>query len=102
MGWTLKPEGQRHGGVLSVWQRLIEREGTARSGVGNGYRIGGVELAGVIEREDALGRRPSRRQWRGTGGEIEIGEDGVYGNGILMKAMMLMGAPHDGQSGRTS
>ena len=74
--------GQKHGGVLSVGQRLIEVEGTARSVVRNGFRIGGVEPAGLIEFEEALGRRPSRRQWRGSGGEIEIGEDGAYGNGI--------------------
>ncbi len=28
------------------------------------------------------GRRPSGRQWRGSGGEIEIGQNGAYGNGI--------------------
>ena len=50
--------------MLSVWQRLIELEGTARSVVRNGFRIGGVEPAGLIELEDALGRRPSGRQWR--------------------------------------
>ena len=87
-GWSLKPEGQRHGGVLSVSQRLIELEGTARSVVGNRFRIGGVEPIGLIEPEQArprfarCPRRPSGRQWRGSGGEIEIGEDGVYGKGI--------------------
>ena len=35
-GWTLKA-GQRPGGVLSVWQRLIELK------FRNGFRIGGVE-----------------------------------------------------------
>ena len=58
-------------GQLSVRQRLIKLE------FRNGFRIGGVEPTALIEREDALGRRPSRRQWRGSGGEIEIGEDGV-------------------------
>ncbi len=35
-----------------------------------------------------MGRRyraapaPSRRQWRGSGGEIEIGQNGAYGDGI--------------------
>ena len=55
-GWTLKPERRRHGGVLSVWQRLIEFEGTARSVVGNGFRFGGVEPAGLMELEDARPR----------------------------------------------
>ena len=62
--------------MLSVWQRLIELE------FRNGLRIGGVEFAGLIEFEEALGRRPSRRQWRGSGGEIEMGKDGANGNGI--------------------
>ena len=47
----------------------------------NGFRIGGVESAGLIELEEALRRRPSGRQWRGLGREIEIGENGAYGNG---------------------
>ena len=47
--------------IVSVGQRLIELEGTARSVVGNGCRIGGVEFAGLIELEEALGRRPSGR-----------------------------------------
>ncbi len=65
-----------------------ELEGTARSVVGNGLRIGGVEFAGLIEFEEArtrcprCPRRPSGRQWRGLGGEIEIGQNGAYGNGI--------------------
>ena len=41
--------------VLSVRQRLIELE------FGNGFRIGRVEPAGLIELENALGRRPSGR-----------------------------------------
>ncbi len=41
------------GSVLSVGQRLIELK------FRNGFRIGGVEPAGLIELEDALGRRPS-------------------------------------------
>ena len=57
------------------------RPGTARSVVRNGFRIGGVESAGLIELEEALRRRPSGRQWRGLGREIEIGENGAYGNG---------------------
>ncbi len=63
-------------GLLSVRQRLIELE------FRNGFRIGGVEPAGLIEPENALGRRPSGRQGRGSGGEIEIGQNGAYGNGI--------------------
>ena len=69
-------------GQVSVGQRLIELEGTAQSVVRNGFRIGGVEPAGLIELEDALGRCPSGRQWRGSGGEIEMRENGAYGNGI--------------------
>ena len=71
-----------YGGVLSVRQRLIELE------FGNGFRIGGVEPAGLIELEDArprcarCPRCPSGRQWRGSGGEIEIGQNGANGNGI--------------------
>ena len=39
-------------GQVSVWQRLIELE------FRNGFRIGGVESAGLlIEREEALGRQ---------------------------------------------
>jgi hypothetical protein len=53
-------------GQVSVRQRLIELEGTARSVVRNGFRIGGVESAGLIELEEALRRRPSGRQWRGS------------------------------------
>ncbi len=64
-------EGPWSVGQVSVWERLIEFE------FGSGFWIGGVEPADLIEREEALGRRPSRRQWRGSGGEIEIGEDGV-------------------------
>ena len=79
--------------MLSVGQGLIELEGTARSVVGNGFRIGGVEPAGLIEREDALGRRASRRQWRGSGGEIEIGEDGVQGNRIRNEGDDAHGSP---------
>ena len=63
-------------GQVSVRQRLIELE------FRNGFRIGGVESAGLIELEEALRRRPSGRQWRGLGREIEIGENGAYGNGI--------------------
>ena len=63
-------------GQVSVRQRLIELE------FRNGFWIGGVEPAGLIEREEALRRRPSGRQWRGLGREIEIGENGAYGNGI--------------------
>ena len=75
-------------GQVSVRQRLIELEGTARSVVRNGFRMGGVESAGLIELEEArprfarCPRRPSGRQWRGLGREIEIGENGAYGNGI--------------------
>ena len=58
-------------GQVSVWQRLIELE------FRNGFRIGGVESAGLIELKDALRRRPSGRQWRGLGREIEIGENGA-------------------------
>ena len=68
-------------GQVSVRQRLIELEGTARSVVRNGFRIGGVESAGLIELGEALRRRPNGRQWRGLGREIEIGENGAYGNG---------------------
>jgi len=57
------------GSVLSVGQRLIEFK------FRNGFRIGRVEPAGLIELEQALGRRPSGREWRGSGGEIEIGQD---------------------------
>ena len=53
---------------VSVGQRLIKLE------FRNGFRIGGVESAGLIELEEALRRRPSGRQWRGLGREIEIGE----------------------------
>ena len=67
-------------GQVSIGQGLIELEGTARSVVGNRFRIGRVEPAGLIEREHALGWSASRRQWRGSGGEIEIGQNG--GNGI--------------------
>ena len=68
-------------GQVSVRQRLIELEGTARSGFRIGFRIGGVESAGLIELGEALRRRPNGRQWRGLGREIEIGENGAYGNG---------------------
>ena len=67
---------------VSVWQRLIELEGPARSVVGNGFRIGEVEPAGLIKLEDTLGRRPSRRQWRRSAWEIEIGQNGANRNGI--------------------
>ena len=40
-GWTLKPEGYGHGGVLSVRQGLIELD------LSNGFRIGGVEPIGA-------------------------------------------------------
>ena len=63
-------------GQVSVRQRLIELD------LRNGFRIGGVESAGLIELEEALRRRPSGRQWRRLGREIEIGENGAYGNGI--------------------
>ncbi len=65
-----------HGGVLSVRQRLIELK------FRYGLRIGVIEPAGLIELEDALGRCPSGRQWRGSGGEIEMRENGANGNGI--------------------
>ena len=42
-------------GQVSVRQRLIELE------FRNGFRIGGVEAAGLIEGEEALGRSPSGR-----------------------------------------
>ena len=58
-------------GQVSVRQRLIELE------FRNRFRIGGVESAGLIELEEALRRRPSGRQWRGLGREIEIGENGA-------------------------
>ena len=64
-------------GQLSVGQRLIELE------FRNGFRNGGVESAGLIELEEArprfarCPRRPSGRQWRGLGREIEIGENGA-------------------------
>ena len=67
---------------VSVAQRLIELR------FWNGFRIGGVEPAGLIELETArprrarCPRRPSGRQWRGSGGKIEVGEDGAYRNGI--------------------
>ena len=70
-GEPSEQRGKAWGGGLSVWLRLIELE------FRNGFRIGGVEPIGLIEPEDALRRRPSRRQWRGSGGEIEIGEEGV-------------------------
>ena len=38
-------------GQVSIGQGLIELEGTARSVVGNRFRIGRVEPAGLIERE---------------------------------------------------
>ena len=63
-------------GQVSVRQRLIELD------LRNGFRIGGVESAGLIELEEALRRRPSGRQWRRLGREIEIGENGAYRNGI--------------------
>ena len=47
-----------------------------------GFRIGGIEPAGLIEFEEALGRRPSRRQARRPTGKVEVGKDGAYGNGI--------------------
>ena len=75
-------EGPWSVGQVSVGLRLIELEGTARSVVRNGLRIGGVKPVSLIELEDALGRRPSGRQWRGSGGEIQVGEDGANGNGI--------------------
>ena len=47
------------------------------------WSVGQVSIGqGLIEREHALGWSASRRQWRGSGGEIEIGEDGADGNGI--------------------
>ena len=60
----------------SATDRLIELE------FGNRFRIGRVEPAGLIEREEALGWSASRREWRGSGGEIEIGQNGADGNGI--------------------
>ena len=63
-------------GQVSIGQGLIELE------FGNRFRIGRVEPADLIEREHALGWSASRRQWRGSGGEIEIGEDAADGNGI--------------------
>ena len=75
-GWTLRAEGHGRGSVLSVGHGLIEVE------VRNGFGLGGVEAARLIEGEGALGRRPSRRQWRGSGWEIEMREDRANGNGI--------------------
>ena len=63
-------------GQVSVRQRLIELE------FRNGFRLGGIESVGLIEFEEALGRRPSGRQWRRLGREIEVGQDGANGNGI--------------------
>ena len=40
--WTLIAERHGHGGVLAVWQGLIELEGTARSLVGNGFEAQAV------------------------------------------------------------
>ena len=73
-----RPQLEEHGyrSVLSVGQRLIELE------YRNGFGIGGLEPAALVELEDTLGRRPSRRQWRGSGGESEMREDGVNGNGV--------------------
>ncbi len=61
-GGPQEQEGHGHGSVLSVGQGLIELE------FRNGFRIGGVEPAGLIEREDDLGRCASRSQWRGRVG----------------------------------
>ncbi len=51
---------------VSVGQRLIELK------FRNGFRIGGVEPAGLIELEDALGQGPSGRQWRGHANHAPI------------------------------
>ena len=63
-------------GYISVGLRLIEFV------FGNRFRIGGIESGGLIEAQVGLGWGPGRRQWRGSGGESEMREDGVNGNGI--------------------
>jgi hypothetical protein len=54
--------------VEVVGQRLVELEGTARSVVGDGLWIGGVEARGLIEQEGSLRWSTSgRERWRPMG-----------------------------------
>ncbi len=49
---------------------------------GNGFRIGGVEPAGLIESEFRLGWGPGGGHGRRPTGKIEVGEDRANGNRI--------------------
>ncbi len=71
-----QPSGTKAWGVLSVWERLIEFK------LGNGFWIGGVEMAGLVESEFRLGWGAGGGHARRPTGKIEVGEDRANGNGI--------------------
>ncbi len=62
--------------MLSVGQGLIELN------LGDRLRIRGIEPGGLIEAQVGLGWGAGRRQWRGSGGEMEMRENRANGKGI--------------------
>jgi len=74
--------------VEVVGQRLVEQEGTARSVVGDGLGIDGVEARRLVQDEVTLGWAASRREGRRS-----------VGQALTPRNMRCAGAPIRGARG---